>query len=105
MTITFSAGDDPPVDLLAETEGLFRETAEELIRAVRKVKAGAFGDAKIATQTVKDLKAAFEMVMEERTRVEKLRRQVTGAVGAQALDFGAARDEIGRRLARLRDAG
>lgn len=105
MTIKFSEGEVSPVDLLAETEGLFRETAEELVRAVRSIKAGAFGDAKAATQAVKDLKTAFEMVMDERTRVEKLRRQVTGAVGAQALDFDAARDEIGRRLARLRDAG
>ena len=105
MTVKFSAGDDPPVDLLAETEGLFRETAEELIQAVRKVKAGHYSDAKAATQAVKDLKVALEMAMDERTRVEKLRRQVTGAVGSQALDLDAARDEVGRRLARLRDAG
>jgi hypothetical protein len=104
MTIKFSAGEEPPVDLQAETERLFRETAEVLIKAVHKVRDGSYGDAKAATQAVKDLKTAFEMVMEERTRVEKLRRQVTGAVGSQALDFGAARDEIGKRLARLRDA-
>ena len=105
MTITFSAGEDPPVDLQAETERMFREVAEDLAKAMRKIRGGAFGDAKSATTAVRDLKAAFELVMEERTRVEKLRRQVTGAVGSQALDFGAARDEIGKRLARLRDAG
>jgi hypothetical protein len=105
MTITFSAGDEPPVDLQVETEQMFRETAEELAKAIKKLRSGAYGDAKTATVAVRDLKAAFELVMEERTRVEKLRRQVTGAVGSQALDFDAARDEIGKRLARLRDAG
>jgi hypothetical protein len=105
MTIKFSAGEEPPVDLQAETEQMFRETAEELARAIKKLRDGAYGDAKTATVAVRDLKAAFELVMEERTRVEKLRRHVTGAVGAQALNFGAARDEIGKRLARLRDAG
>jgi hypothetical protein len=105
MTIRFSEGEEPPVDLLAETEGLYREAAEELVRVVRGLRAGASPDAKGASQAVKDLRAALQMVMEERTRVEKLRRQVAGAVGAGTLDLDAARDEIGRRLARLRDAG
>ena len=56
-------------------------------------------------QAVRDLKTAFQLVMDERTRVEKLRKQVAGVVGDLRLDFDAARDEIGRRLARLRDAG
>lgn len=104
MTITFSTGEEPPVDLQAATEDLFHETAQVLIKALQKVSAGSYGDAKSATTAVRDLKAAFELVMEERTRVEKLRRHVTGAVGNQALDFGTARDEVGKRLARLRDA-
>jgi hypothetical protein len=45
------------------------------------------------------------MVMDERARVEKLRKQIAGVVGDHALDFDAARTEIGRRLACLRDAG
>lgn len=105
MTIRFDQGDDPPVDLLAATEGLYRETAEELIRAMQGIRAGQLGEVKAATQAVKDLRAALHLVMEERNRVEKSRREIAGAVGAGALDLGAARDEIGRRLARLRDAG
>jgi hypothetical protein len=105
MTIRFSDGEEPPVDLLAATEGLYRETAEELVRAVRVIRAGRADDVKAATQAVKDLRSALQMVMEERTRVEKLRRQVAGTVGAGTLDLDAARDEVGRRLARLRDAG
>jgi len=94
-----------PVDLLEATEGLFRETAEELIRAVNKIRAGQTDEVKTAVGAVRDLKAAFQLVMDERTRVDKLRKQVAGAVRGSELDFDAARDEIGRRLARLRDAG
>jgi len=105
MTIKFSAGEEPPVDLLAATLELYRETAEDLVRAIRAVKSGRFDDAKIAGQAVRDLKTVLQMVMEERTRVEKLAKQIAGAVGAGSLDLHGARDEIGRRLACLRDAG
>jgi hypothetical protein len=104
MTIKFSAGEEPPVDLLAATEELYRDIAEELIRAKDKLRDGQFDEVKAAVQAVKDLKLAFQMVMDERTRVEKLRKHVAGVVHDYALDFDAARDEIGRRLARLRDA-
>lgn len=105
MTITFSAGETPPVDLLAETEGLYRETAEGLVLTLRRLREGQIDEAKVAAQTVRDLKAALQWVMDERNRVEKLRRDVAGSVGTGEFDLGAARDEIGRRLARLRDAG
>lgn len=105
MDMTFSGGEAPSVDLLKETEVLYREVAEELALAMRGVRQGEAGEAKAAMQAVKDLRTALQMVMDERTRVEKLRRQVDGVVRDYALDFDAARDEIGRRLARLRDAG
>jgi hypothetical protein len=105
MTITFRVEENAPVDLLAETEILFRETAEELVRAIKRLKARPGVDAKAAIQAIKDIKTALQMVMDERTRVEKLRRQAAGAVGDHALDFDAARDEIGRRVACLRNAG
>jgi hypothetical protein len=104
MTIHFSTGEAPQVDLLAATEQLFHETAQELARALIAIRAGHFDEVKGASQTVRDLKAAFQMVMDERARFDKLRKQVAGSVGAGELDLGAARDEIGRRLARLRDA-
>jgi hypothetical protein len=111
MTITFQAGSDPPatpepgVDLLATAEGFWTESAEDLVRAIRQTRRGKLDEAKLAVAAVKDLKAAFQLVMEERTRVEKLRKQAAGPVGNGTLDLTAARDEIGRRLARLRDAG
>lgn len=104
MTIHFSVGNEPPVDLLAEVENLYRTTAEDLVRSVNAIKRGEFEEAKAATQAVRDLKTALAMVMDERARVEKLSKQIAGAVGTGSLDLHAARDEIGRRLARLRDA-
>lgn len=97
--------DGAPDALLRATEGLYRDTAEDLARIMRALRSGRTEDAKAAAQAVKDLRVAFQLVMDERTRVDKLRKQVAGIVHDQAFDFDAARDEIGRRLARLRDAG
>ena len=50
MTIKFSAGDEPPVDLLAEVETYYRATAEELIVAVNAIRAGRFDQVPAAAQ-------------------------------------------------------
>ena len=106
MTINFSVGDDAAVDLAAEAETYYREAAEDLTRVIRKIKAGKLGpaDAKAAGPAIRDLKAAFYMALDERNKVEKLRKTVSGVVGTRPIDFQSARDEIGRRLACLRDA-
>lgn len=105
MNMDLSLGDASQVDLLAETERLYREVAEELAMATRRVSEGDIGEVGNAVRAVKELRAAFGMVMDERTRVEKLRKQAGGVIGGTRLDLDAARDEIGRRLACLRDAG
>lgn len=104
MTIQFSPDETPSVDMLTEVENLYRTTAEELIVAVNAIKQGQFQEVKTTSQSVRDLKAAYFLVMEERGKVEKLRKTFAGSVGTGSLDLHAARDEIGRRLARLRDA-
>ena len=104
MSIKFSAGEEAPV-VLAATELFLNEAMADLAGAIAAVRQGDLPDAKAASQAVKDFKQAFYALMEERTRVEKLRKQVAGAVGTGSLDLDAARDEIGRRLACLRDAG
>jgi hypothetical protein len=105
MTIHFSAGDEEPVDLAEVTESLFREAAEELGRCLQKIRSGKLEEVKATPALTRNVKDAFELVQEERGRFDKLRKQVAGTVGTRALDFHAARDEIGRRLACLRDAG
>jgi hypothetical protein len=105
MSIHFTRGDEPAVDMLAEVLQLYRFTAEELVMALNAIKAGDLVEAKAAATAVRDLKSAYFLVMEERGKVEKLSKQAAGAVGTGSLDLSAARDEIGRRLALLRDVG
>ena len=89
--------------MLAACDELFTDTAEELVRVMRQIRAGEFTDVK-ATAALRDLRAAFQLAMEERGKVDKLRKHVAGVVGTGELDLHAARVEIGRRLACLRDA-
>ena len=105
MTITFSTGDKPPVDLLAITEVWLRDAAETLAATVEDIKGGNHARYKEALECIKGLKQAVSTAIEEGNRVERLRKQIAGAAQSGALDLDAARDEIGRRLARLRDAG
>ena len=58
-----------------------------------------------AVKSAKDVRAALDHLNQERTKVDKLRKDIAGGVGGGCLDLGAARDEIGRRLACLRRAG
>ena len=48
MTINFSSGDAPPVDMLAITEIWLREAAENLAVTVQSIRAGEFGQVKEA---------------------------------------------------------
>lgn len=105
MTIKVSVGEGEPVDLADFTEGLFRNYATQIALVLQKIDRGEFDDLKVLPGQVKQLREVYQIVQEERSRVEKLRKQVAGIVGAGELDFQSARDEIGRRLARLRDGG
>ena len=105
MTIHHLAEDDGSVDLAEVTESLLRDAAEELARVLKKIRAGQMEEVKATPALTRNVKDAFELVQLERGRFDKLRKQVAGTVGTRELDFDAARLEIGRRLARLRDAG
>lgn len=104
FSITDAAAQNAPTDFLNEAESLYRDAAGELFGALKKLKRGQIDEAKAAAQAVKDLRQALDWVMDERNRVEKLRKSVAGAVGATELDLDAARDEIGRRFTCLRSA-
>lgn len=104
MSMKFFAGEEAPV-LLAATESFLNDAMKELAGAIAAVRDGNLGEAKAAALAVRDLKQAFYGLMEERCRVEKRLKQAGGDVGTGSLDLDAARDEIGRRLACLRDAG
>lgn len=83
---------------------MFREVAEELHRMRVGLQRGSADQVKDAVKTVRELRAATQLVLEERNRVDKLRKDIAGGVGTGQLDLDAARDEIGRRLACLRRA-
>lgn len=91
--------------LLRQAEEQFSQVALELGEAARRAVEGEPGAAKTAAQAARELRDAFRIMLSERERVDKLRTQIAGVAGGRDLDFDAARDEISRRLARLRDAG
>ena len=103
MNILF--GDEPLADLLATTEEIFRDAAIELARAVRAARVDNPVEAKAAVQAMRDMKAAFQLAMDERNKLDRVRKETSDVIGDSILDLDFARDEIGRRLARLRDAG
>ncbi|WP_017999746.1 hypothetical protein [Paracoccus sp. N5] len=99
------AGGAPDMSVVEIADGLFWSYAADLDRLRRKITAGETGDLKESGKLVRALRDATQMVLEERNKVDKLRKDAAGQVGAGALDLVAARDEIGRRLACLRRAG
>ncbi|VDC31793.1 hypothetical protein [Pseudogemmobacter humi] len=107
MTIRFTEGDDPAAEAagaLDLTEQLYRIAVEELNEAFAGIREGRFELAKDGKRAVRDLADLSKALLEERRNVEKLRKQAAGEAGGGELDLGAARDEIGRRLACLRAA-
>ncbi len=60
---------------------------------------------KEVSEYARELTRVLQIVLTERAKVDALRKKQEGIVHDFALDFDAARDEIGRRLACLRGAG
>ena len=99
-----------PSEAIAVAEGLFWSYVKDLKRheaALEARQSGAVDPAELkdAMQTAKVVREAVGLLMVERNRVDKLRKDIAGGVGGGSLDLGSARDEIGRRLACLRRAG
>lgn len=92
--------------LVHEAMGLLDEIVVEIHSAMDRVRKGELGELKDGVRVMRDLRSALQIVFEERAKVAKLREDGGGGgAGGRALDLDAARDEICRRLARLRDAG
>ena len=105
MTIRFTEGDAIPDDVLGFVEGLFRMAVADFESMRDAIAKGRFEEAKGASRAPKDLVSVGLLLAQERVKIDKLRKQVAGSVGAGSeLDLGVARDEIGRRLACLRAA-
>lgn len=105
MTLRFTAEGPGSKSLISATETLYAELTEELLAVLQKLKAGEW-DAKAATHSIREVRGALKLVLEERMKIAEFSKDAAGRDNADgALDFDAARAEIGRRLACLRDAG
>ena len=109
MTIRSTEGDDIPTDVVAFTEELFLLAIADVRAAMAAITADQTADQKGSVpksrDAIRDLAKVGLMLIEERAKFEKLSKQIAGSVGAGCdLDLGAARDEIGRRMACLRAA-
>ena len=106
MAIEFGKDEGPSAEqLMAFSEDLFARAAVAFAQTVKRLETADVPEPKAAVKVADEFAAAFERVMKERDKVGKLRNQIAGTVGGRALDMDAARVEIGRRLACLRNAG
>ena len=99
-----------PEEAITVADGLFFSYVRDLEAYQDALAAGSSAsvdpaELKKATQVARGVREAIHMMMTERDRVDKLRKDIAGGVGGGSLDLDAARDEIGRRLACLRRAG
>lgn len=104
----FTRISEDEIDSSAEVVGvreLMNDIAAELRGSLHRLRAGEPGDTKETAKQIRDMRTAYQLALEERARIAKLRREDAGIVYDYALDFAEARDEICRRLACLRDAG
>ena len=95
-------------EAIAVAEGLFWACIRDLRGHQAELEnPGALDPARLkkAVETARTVREAVHLLMVERNRVDKFRKDIAGGVGAGSLDLDAARDEIGRRLACLRRAG
>lgn len=94
------------VDMLAQLQTLLRWTAEALVLKVNALNRGETDVAKDTSQIIRELKQALALALNESNNVETIAKSLAAASNAAAsgYDLDAARDEIGRRLSKLRAA-
>jgi len=106
MTIdTPVTGNGFPGDVISEAWELYDTAAKIMRLLLSEMKQEPKETARELALYTKDVREALKLVISERAAVDKLRKDFGGVDGDHGFDFDAARDEIGRRLACLRDAG
>lgn len=83
----------------------FNRALDELDKIILKMDVAEKAGAQNLAKAIQDMRKATQVLFEERAKVEQLRKKSTGVAYDYAIDLGAARDEVGRRLALLRQAG
>ena len=93
-----------PADVLKITEEHLHEVALDIDERRNCLRNDPGLDASALNKLLADYRGVAQNCFKEANRLEEQRKRKAGIVHEYALDFSAARDEIWRRLARLRDA-
>lgn len=90
---------------VAAAERLFEETIEAVSEIKDKIKRRELAALPELKTAVPNAVQATKLLLQEKGRVCELHKKRAGVAHDYAIDFDAARAEIGRRLACLREAG
>lgn len=106
MTIITPLGNDAVSDdYLKIADSFFLRVLKELDRQLSAAELADCETTPGLAKAVTEVRRAMQTVFEERKRLEQSGHSAFGAGKATELDLAEAREEIGRRLACLRDAG
>ncbi len=106
MTLIYpSQGAGTAEDMLSEAQENFQRASRALSTLVRGLEDGDTALSGDAVKVLGNLRQALNTALAERERIESREKRDAGVVNDYAIDFDAARLEIGRRLACLRTAG
>lgn len=89
-------------DAVEQAEQLFEHARQDLFDLIAEIKAGKTDRLKQLHPILSELRRGSWTVYDERKRAHENRKRDAGIVHDYALDFDKARDEIQRRLDRLR---
>ena len=97
-------GEQEAAEGLAEAQAMFNSARRQLFGIIQDVEEGNGSQVKRLQPLLAELRRATWTIHEERKKADEERKRELGIVHGYALDFDAARDEIKRRMARLRAA-
>ncbi len=99
MTVRFTEDAPTAEELLGATEKFYALTVMELERTIAALSAGEFNEVKAAQTAIRDLRVTALQVLQERGKVDQLRKQIAGHVGAGgALKAGQTGHTVLRNL-------
>lgn len=91
--------------LIRHSEVLLDSVAETLTDLLERVRLGESTDLRTLTSKQSELETALKRAVEIERRYDEWQTARTGELRDGEIDLDAVRDEVGRRLARLRAAG
>ncbi len=105
MHMTLITPEEGPTTLSTSITTLEQQLADmraDLVELYQKIRAGEFDQVKNATRATTEIRQWLKIAIEAEATLEKRNKHDRGIVHDYAIDFDAARNEIGSRLDRLR---